>query len=295
MLRFNRIGVTVKSDLNERDQAVRNIIAILKKAGAEVCLDAKRCSALQSARGVPRFEHEEHIDLLIVIGGDGTILRAVRELRDFRIPILSVNRGAVGFLAETNIEDAEKLLPPLLQGKGILEERSLLRIEARRKKKVLFSGSVLNEAVISQGSIARLMDLQTSINGEQLTTFRADGLILATPTGSTAYSLSAGGPIVHPKISATILTPINSYSFSQKPVVIPGDLMVEVELLSKKNKFGDTEVILTLDGQTYVALERGDVVTAQIAPQTVKFVRRNQDTFFGTLRTKLKWGERVEE
>jgi NAD+ kinase len=295
MLTYKRVGITVKSDLSESDQAVKKILAILKKIGATVCIDAKRCKELPSAKGMPTFEHEEHIDVLIVIGGDGTILRAVRELRDFQIPILSVNRGAVGFLAETNIEEAEEILPMLLAGKGAIEERSLVHITAKRKNKVLFEGSVLNEAVISQGSIARLMDLRTSIHGEELTTFRADGLIIATPTGSTAYSLSAGGPIVHPTIAAMILTPINSYSFSQKPIVIPGTERVDVELLSKKNKFGDTEVILTLDGQTFIALQRGDSVTATVDKRVIKFLRRRQDTFFETLRTKLKWGERVEE
>jgi NAD+ kinase len=295
VLRYNRIGVTVKSDLDHGDQAVEKILRILKKEGANICMDAKRCAVLPSAKGLPTFEHEEHIDLLLAVGGDGTILRAVRELRDFRIPILSVNRGAVGFLAETNIEEADEILPPLLHGQGTIDERSLLRIAAKRGTKKLFEGSVLNEAVISQGSIARLMDLRTFVNGEALTTFRADGLILATPTGSTAYSLSAGGPIVHPKIRASILTPINSYSFTQKPIVIPGDLEVTVEVLAKENKFGDTEVSLTLDGQTYVTLKRGDRVIARVDEHTVKFVRRKQDTFFGTLRAKLKWGEAITE
>ncbi|MBI3331353.1 NAD(+)/NADH kinase [Candidatus Peregrinibacteria bacterium] len=294
MAPYRRIGITVKSDIDERDEAVKNVLQILKKEGMEVCMDAKRCNDLPSAKGLPMFEHEKGIDLLLVIGGDGTILRAVRELEDFSTPILSVNRGAVGFLAETNINEAKTVLPKLLRGEGIVEERSVLRVEALRGKKKLFSGVVLNEAVISQGSIARLMDLKTSINGEELTTFRADGLIIATPTGSTAYSLAAGGPIVHPRMSATILTPINSHSFSQKPIVIPGDQKVDVEVLAKDNKFGDIEVSLTLDGQTYVALQRHDRINAKMNSHTVKFLRRSQDTFYGTLRDKLKWGETAQ-
>lgn len=291
MLKYRRIGLTAKSDLDHRDEAVKTVLEILKSVGADVLLDVRRCKDLTCAKGYEMFEEEKGLDMLIVIGGDGTILRTVRELKDFSIPILSINRGTVGFLAETDLEQAKELVPKLLRGDSVIEERSVLRIEAKRGEEILFSGCVLNEAVISQGTIARLMDLRTSINDEELTTFRADGLIIATPTGSTAYSLAAGGPIVHPSLSATILTPINSHSFSQKPIVIPGDHRIAVDVLTKDNKFGDVEVSLTLDGQTYVRLQRGDRIHAHINGATVKFLRRKQDTFFGTLRQKLKWGE----
>ncbi|TSC57562.1 MAG: NAD+ kinase [Candidatus Peregrinibacteria bacterium Greene0416_19] len=291
---YRRIGITVKSDLDHRDEAVRKVLSILDKMKVEACLDAKRCSGLPSATGLPLFEKEKDIDLLLVIGGDGTILRAVRELRDFSIPILSVNRGNIGFLAETSIDEAEQVLPKLLRGEGVIDERSVLAVRAERGKEILFDGAVLNEAVISQGSIARLVDLRTCINGEDLTTYRADGLIIATPTGSTAYSLAAGGPIVHPRLTAMILTPINSHSFSQKPIVIPGDGQVDVEVLPKQNKFSDVEVSLTLDGQTYLSLQRHDRIHVHLNERTVKFLRRKQDTFYATLRTKLKWGAGVE-
>jgi NAD+ kinase len=154
----------------------------------------------------------------------------------------------------------------------------------------IFCGSALNEAVIAQGTIARLVRLVTTINGEELTSFRADGLIISTPTGSTAYSLAAGGPIVYPTLKATILTPINPYSFSQKPIVIPGESMVEVHVRTKENRFHDTEVILTLDGQTYIPLKQNDRVQVHMGSKTLKFLRRSQDTFFSTLRAKLQWG-----
>lgn len=292
MLKYRRIGVTVKSDLDHKDEAVATILRILESLGAEVCFDRKRCQDVPSVEGKVLFEEEKGIDLLLVIGGDGTIFRAVRELKDFSVPILSVNRGAVGFLAETNVEEAESLLPQLLSGDGVIDERHVLDVVVTRHGTVFFEGAVLNEAVISQGSIARLMDLRAWVNGEDLTTFRSDGLIIATPTGSTAYSLAAGGPIVHPRLPATILTPINSHSFSQKPIVIPGSSVVTVEVLTKPSKFGDFEVSLTLDGQTYVGLQPNDRVEARISKsKTVKFLRRKQDTFFGTLRAKLRWGE----
>jgi NAD+ kinase len=293
MTTFKRIGVTVKSDLDDREEILKKIISLLQQSGAEVVLDIDRCVDIAGASTADLSDASVPLDLMVIIGGDGTILRTVRELKDFSTPLLSVNRGAVGFLAEMNVDEADEVIPSLLSGNGIIEERSVLCIEAKRKEEVLFKGYVLNEAVISQGSIARLINLKTAVNGEELTTYRADGLILSTPTGSTAYSLAAGGPIVHPSLSALILTPINSHSFSQKPIVIPGEYTVDVEVLTKDNKFGDADVSLTLDGQTYLRLQRGDTIHAHINAKAVKFLRRKQDTFFGTLREKLKWGDTV--
>lgn len=241
------------------------------------------------------FRTFRDFDLLLVLGGDGTILRSVREVDDFSVPILSVNRGTVGFLSELTLAEAPDMIPYFLRGKGMVEERSLLEITATRGKKKLWSGKVLNEAVISQGAISRLIDLKTSVNGDPLATFHADGVIIATPTGSTAYSLAAGGPIVHPQMKSTILTPINPHSFNQKPLVLPGNNEVEVTILTKPNKFGDVQVSLTLDGQTYVTLRRGDTVHAVQSEETAKFLRLRSETFFDTLRSKLKWGEGPEK
>ncbi len=295
MLPFKRVGITVKSDLDQQDVVLAAILKLLSKENVQVCIDDKRRDRIPGGGEMSVFTCPEDIDLLLVIGGDGTILRTVRELQDFSVPILTVNRGAVGFLAEMTVEEAPELLPMFIAGKGWIEERRVLDIRAERSGAVIHEGFVLNEAVISQGSIARLVDLKTTVNGEELTTFRADGLIIATPTGSTAYTLAAGGPIVHPEIGAAILTPINSHSFSQKPIVIPASHRVEVEVFTKANKFGDVEVSLTLDGQTYVRLQRHDRITAMMAPTGVRFLRRSKETFYGTLRQKLKWGERPED
>ena len=291
MLSFPRIGVTVKSGLEEKSEAVTHILATLRTLGAEILFDPERKEDIPETQSLPSYTTKGDIDLLLVLGGDGTILRTVRGLQDFSIPILSVNRGTVGFLAETELHEAEHLLPQLLSGKGVIEERSILSIRAKRATAEIFSGYALNEAVIAQGTIARLVDVIAEVNGESLTTFHADGLIISTPTGSTAYSLAAGGPIVHPTLAATILTPINPHSFSQKPVVIPSEYTVKITVASKANKFQDVQVILTLDGQVYVPLLEGDVISACSCEKKVRFLRRSEDTFFGTLREKLKWGE----
>ena len=257
-------------------------------------MDPKRAGGIDCATNLPEYKTEDEIDLLLVIGGDGTILRAVRELSDCSTPILSVNRGRVGFLAETEFDEAADLIPKFINGEGIIDERKLINVTAMRGEKEVLSGFALNEAVIAQGTIARLVDLQTSVNDEPLTTFHADGLIIATPTGSTAYNLSSGGPIVHPSLDAMILTPISPHSFSQKPVVIRSDAKVQIVVKTKQKKYEDTEVVLTLDGQVYVGLEGGDIITITQETRCIKFLRRRKDTFFGTLRNKLKWGERVD-
>ncbi|MDD4762182.1 MAG: NAD(+)/NADH kinase [Candidatus Pacebacteria bacterium] len=292
MAKYRRIGLTVKSGFDHKDEAIARILKILRSLQCTVAVDPTRIHDLPCARECKPMDPKHTIDLMLVIGGDGTVLRAIREMRDFSVPILSVNRGTLGFLAEIELDEADHILPALLNGKGMIDERSLLKVEAVRKRKTFFSGLALNEAVIAQGTIARLIDLQTAVNGEALTTYRSDGLIVATPTGSTAYSLAAGGPIVHPAFdSAIILTPINPYSFSQKPVVLNGRSKVDVGVHMKVRKFADVDVNLTIDGQMYVPLQDGDHVHCSVAKETVKFLRRKQDTFLSTLRTKLRWGE----
>lgn len=295
MLAYPRIGVTVKSTLDEKDDAVGLVLQILHEEGAEVFLDVEHMHGLPCIRDYVPLSDEASIDLLVVIGGDGTILRAVRELRGFRVPILSVNRGAVGFLAETRLEEADTLVRQLLHGNGVTEERALLHVEVVHNEVSTRQGYVLNEAVIAQGAIARLMNLRTLINGEPLAIFHADGLIVATPTGSTAYSLAAGGPIVHPRLHAMILTPLNPHSFSQKPIVVPGASRIDVEVQTQENKFSDHQISLTLDGQTYISLQRSDLVRVSMGKETVRFLRRREDTFFSTLRAKLQWGGRMED
>ncbi len=293
-LKYRKIGITARSDISNKDAVLVEVVDIVEKAGGIVFLDAKRCH-IPELKNRKTFKSCKQIDLLLVLGGDGTILRAVREIDDFNTPILSVNRGTVGFLSEMTLQQAPDLIPHFLKGKGTVEQRSMLEIHATRGRKKLWSGMVLNEAVVSQGAISRLIDLKTSVNGDTLATFHADGVIISTPTGSTAYSLAAGGPIVHPEMQATILTPINPHSFTQKPIVLPAEHEVEVTILTKPNKFGDIQVSLTLDGQTYVTLQRNDTVHAVLSPSTAKFLRLNDETYFTTLRSKLKWGERLED
>ena len=294
MVPYKRIGITVKSGLLDKEETVRAVMTILESLGAEMLFDAERCDDLSCAQGATYYHSEEDIDLLIVLGGDGTILRSVRQLETYTVPLVSINRGTVGFLAELEFGEIDEQLPKLLRGEGVIDERKLLRVAAYHGDQLLVEGVALNEAVIAQGTIARLVDLRTTVNGEPLTTFHSDGLIISTPTGSTAYSLSAGGPIVHPSLDAMILTPINPHSFSQKPVVMRADAHMVIEVMKRKRTYKDMEVVLTLDGQIYVPMQPGDIVEVTQDERCVKFLRKKKDMFFGTLREKLKWGERLE-
>lgn len=295
MLAYKRIGLTVKSGLDDKCDSIDVVVGILEKLGATIFMDPKRAEGIECATHLPSYSSEDEIDLLLILGGDGTLLRAVRELEHCTTPILGINRGTVGFLAELEFSEVAEELPGLLSGGGMIDERSLLNVKAMRGAKEILSGFVLNEVVIAQGTIARLVELKTTVNDEDLTTYHADGLIVSTPTGSTAYNLSAGGPIVHPNLSATILTPINPHSFTQKPVVLRSDAVIDIDVLTKKNKYADHEVILTLDGQVYAPLLCGDSVRITGDARKIRFLRKKQDTFFSTLRAKLKWGEVLEE
>lgn len=293
--RFQRVGITARSDMQRRDEVIPHIVRILQSCGADVLVERPRCD-IQALAHLPSFQSISDIDLLVVVGGDGTILRAVREYAPVTVPILSINRGTVGFLAELSLHECEKALPAFLEGTSSRDERrTMLDVHAMRGETTLFRGHVLNEATISQGALARIIDLQTTVDGQPLTTLHADGVILATPTGSTAYSLAAGGPIVHPDLPAMILTPINAYSFSQKPLVIPAKQRVQITIATKQSKFDDVQVSLTLDGQSYVPLGRGDVVEITGSAHCLHFLRRTEESFYGTLREKLRWGDSARE
>jgi len=291
---FKRIGVAAKLHLENKDAVLRPIIDALKHAGAEVFFDSHTVGDLPCTAGMRPIEKTADLDLLIAVGGDGTILRTIRELRPENVPVLAINAGSVGFLAEMRLAEVDERLPALLAGDGFIERRSTVSADVTRGEESVFRCIALNDVVMSQGTISRLLDLKTSVGGELLATFHADGLIVATPTGSTAYSLAAGGPVVHPTVSALILTPINPHSFTQKPIVIPGDARVDVTIaVATTPMFENTSVGLTVDGQVYHELQPGDRVCLR-TDMTVQFLRSSTDAFYRALRTKLKWGEGPE-
>jgi NAD+ kinase len=227
------------------------------------------------------------VDLLIVLGGDGTLLAAARLLQGHPVPILPVNLGGLGFLTSVTLAELYPILDQFLAGENRISERVLLRAELIRSGQVVEQHRALNDAVLNKGALARIIDLSLHIDGTYVCSYKADGLILSTPTGSTAYSLAAGGPIVHPLVEAFVITPICPHTLTQRPLVVPDSTRIEVGFAA-----GDEAVYLTLDGQMGIELKHGDRVAVTRASDSLRLVRPARQTYFEILHNKLKWGER---
>ncbi len=228
-------------------------------------------------------------DLCIVLGGDGTLIHAAYVLSGRPVPVLGVNLGSMGFLTEIPVSEVQSMLDRVLDGDFKVEPRMKLRVHLHRgpgEEKIL-DAEVLNDAVINKGALARIADLETSIDGEYVTTYKADGVIVSTPTGSTGYSLSAAGPIVYPAMNAVIVTPICPHALTQRPIVVPHDSQINLRLRSES-----AEMYLTLDGQTGLPMLPGDRVQIKQSKNKVMLIKNPNLDFFTILRTKLRWGER---
>lgn len=285
---MKRIGVLAKTDREEARQVVpqllewcaaRGVTAILEKETAGLCPD-------RAISVVLKPELPGHVDLLLVLGGDGTLLSMARLVGDLGVPILGVNLGGLGFLTALTVEELFPALEACLRGEMVIDERMMLAAAVVRQGERLTEYVALNDVVITKSAMSRIINLEVAVDGKLATAYRADGLIVSTPTGSTAYCLSAGGPIVFPTMDAVVLTPICSHTLTNRPIVLPGGVAIEVTLLS------DQDVALTLDGQVSLALKRSDIVEIRPAAARIRLLRPPQKHFFSVLRTKLKWGER---
>jgi len=282
---MNKIGITAKhTNVEQFTPVFKRLYEYLKKADKDVYIEKHVADLIGLKKYKEFFRGQTDVDLLLVLGGDGTILSVVRTMRKFNTKIFGINIGNLGFLSEIPPVQIHKILAKIFRGEYTIDNRLMLNVELVRNKKVIKKFHALNEAVISQGALARLIYLKTKVNRKKLTTYFADGLIIATPTGSTAYNLSAGGPIVHPSLQIFIITPICPHSFTQKPIVIPDNKKIEVTVESKRNK-----IHLTIDGQESASLEDGDTVRITRDGEA-HFVRLPTESFFHTLREKLDWG-----
>jgi NAD+ kinase len=225
------------------------------------------------------------LDLVIVLGGDGTLLKAVRLYGAQEAPVLGVNLGGLGFLTEIGLDELIPIFDQVFQGDYQTETRMVLTARIIRSGKDHPCVPFLNDMVINKGALARIIDLETSIDGLFLTSYRGDGLIVATPTGSTAYNLAAGGPILHPSLKTIILTPICPFTLTNRPIIVQDDSLIEIRLGSKAK-----EVWLTFDGQVGYPLEVGDIVRVQKAEKAIRLIKNPFLNYFEILRTKLKWG-----
>lgn len=234
----------------------------------------------------PRIAIPETVDAVVVLGGDGTFLSVARFLENRSTPVVGVNLGGLGFLTEISKASCFQELKEILDGRFEIEERMRLQVVIRREGEEIFSQSVLNDVVISKGALARILDLKTAIDGHYLTHYRVDGLIVSTPTGSTAYNLSAGGPIVYPTTNAIILTPICPFALTNRPLILPPEAAIQVELSEMVE-----HVTLTCDGQVGCALDPDDIILISAAPTPLRLIKSPSTHYFTILRTKLKWGQ----
>ena len=285
---MTRVGLVAKPDAAEAQRVVRQLVEWLAARGVTAVLEKETAGLVPAAAVASALKSDlpGQVDALIVLGGDGTLLSMARAVGDLGVPILGVNLGGLGFLTATTLDEMLPALEALLAGGMAVEERMMLGARVLRGVQTVGEHVALNDVVITKSAMSRIIDLAISVDGRHATSYRADGLIISTPTGSTAYNLSAGGPILFPTMDAVVLTPIAPHTLSNRPIVLPGAQRVDVTLLV------DQEVMLTMDGQVGVRLRQGDVVQVQKAHARIRLLRFAQKDFFSVLRTKLKWGER---
>jgi len=283
---MKKIGIICKPERKEPQEILLQLLPFLKQKGCEVFVDAETAAAL-NITGFSRKEIPGLVDVVLVLGGDGTMLNVSRLVAEEGIPILGINLGSLGFLTEVNRDEIFNAVDTMLNGGCVIEERLMLSASIQRNGKKISEYIVLNDVVINKGALARIIDLETNINGSYITTFKADGLIISTPTGSTAYSLSAGGPILYPTLGSIVLTPICSHTLTNRPIVLPDDFNIEIIIKSLSE-----DVFLTLDGQVGFSLRIDDVIEVNKSDFKAKLLVPAERDYFKVLRTKLLWGER---
>ena len=256
-------------------------------SSVRIALDEDSASSL-GHKGAFELEHvADGADLIVVLGGDGTLLSVARQIRGAGVPILGVNLGGLGFLTEISLEELPDMLPRVLAGDYETSTRSMLDVTVRRQDEEVFTLSLLNDAVMAKDALARIISIETYVDNDYLTTFRGDGLIVSTPTGSTGYSLAAGGPVLYPSLEHAVLTPICPHTLTNRPIILPKEMTIRAKLLSP-----DEKVILTLDGQVGLPLRYLDEVVMKKSAFSVSLIKSATNGYFEVLRTKLKWGER---
>lgn len=273
-----------------RPEVARTLPALLewlKSHGYDVIFDPQTAKYSTGQKGVPRSQmSSQPLDLVVVLGGDGTLLAAVRATAETDAPLLGVNLGSLGFLTDVPLSSLFSMLDMVARGASPVERRSLMQCDLLRGDAVLGSYPAFNDVVVNKTALARLNNYDLFVDNAFVSTYRADGMIVATPTGSTAYSLSAGGPVVMPTVNAFVITPVAPHSLTHRPLIVPDTAVVEILLRS------DEEVAyLSLDGQPGLDLRDGDRVRCRRSEHIIKLFRTDAD-FFHVLRTKLKWGER---
>ncbi len=283
------IGIITKSKNQRALEIGTKLYGWLKKRNLCGLCEVELATPLKLS-GLTKDEISERADLIVVLGGDGTLLSIARHLKQSDPPILGVNLGSLGFLTAITLDELFNVMAEILAGNFSLSPRMLLKVTLFRRNQPISKHNVLNDVVINKGAMARIIDLETIIDGKLVNTFKADGLIFSTPTGSTGYSLSAGGPIVYPTLNSITVAPICPHTLSNRPLIVPPEVTIETTLTSTNSD----DVFLTLDGQAGFSLQPFDKIIITRADHDIKLVTSPSKTYFEVLRNKLKWGERYQ-
>jgi len=291
MSSINRIGIVLKPHQHDALKTICDLTQWLSDRGIEVVggpeIERERVEHQTGCpvKEVPTEKLAAVVDLILVLGGDGTMIATARMIEDLEVPVLGINYGGLGYLTEFRIEELYSALESILEGNYRLDKRVMLRTLHQRGDEVINSNRVLNDVVINKSALARIIEIDAYLNDQFVNSFRADGLIVSTPTGSTAYNLSAGGPVMFPSMNAILITPICPFTLSNRPIVVPDDAVIELRL-----KTDQEEVALTLDGQVGFPLKIGDRVVIQKSETTFNLIQPSNRNYFDVLRDKLRWG-----
>ena len=291
MSSIKRIGIVLKPHQPEALKTICELVVWLAERGIKLVggPEMEREQIVhQTGCAVDEINYEElagDVDLMLVLGGDGTMIATSRMIGDEEVPVLGVNYGGLGYLAEFRIEELYSALESILDGNYRLDQRVMLAVELWRGDTSLTSNRVLNDVVINKSALARIIEIEAYLNHQFVNSFRADGLIVSTPTGSTAYNLSAGGPVIFPSMNAVVITPICPFTLSNRPIVVPDNAEIELRL-----KTDHEEVALTLDGQVGFPLKVEDRVSIRKSRTTFNLIQPSNRNYFDVLRDKLRWG-----
>jgi NAD+ kinase len=283
---ISAVGIVSRPNAAGASAIAQKLVEWLTARGIRVRMD-EQTAAYCGCEGLPRIEVPEGCDLVVVLGGDGTLLSAARAIGRREIPLFAVNLGGLGFLTAITVDELYPELERAFKGEHRIAKRKLLSVEVHRESEIVAAFDALNDAVISKLELARMIDIEAYVDQQFVCAYKADGLIVSTPTGSTAYSLSAGGPIIFPSVPAICLTPICPHMLTNRPVLVPETSVIRLVSRSEQGT-----VYLTIDGQVGLPIQQGDQVICRSSDYSLRLVRPPRMKFFDVLRAKLKWGER---
>lgn len=288
-IKFNTIGIITKPEADTAQQTLQSLCTLLNNKDCEVILDETVPDNINSCgfKKVSREEISKRCDLAIVVGGDGTILNAVRSLSNAQVPLIGINVGRLGFLADISPDELESSLDEILSGIYREEQRLLLEMQVVRDNKIIFEGNAFNDVVVHIRDIARMIEFETRINDEFVNHQRADGIVISTPTGSTAYALSSGGPLLHATLDAITLVPISPHTLSSRPLVVDADSQIEVLICDTKNGIAQA----TCDGHLSTDVHVGDIIKVKRKVNKITMLHQKSHNYFEILRAKLHWSE----